>query len=355
MRDADMAEWLKQYDTCNTGPRPDQRGAYHWFKQQGNKSWPRKWPLHKAAMEGNVAAIRNLTTTGGIDPNVKMTDWFDSEPLGWAASFGELKAVIALIETGADPLRPPNKAGNTPRADAVRERHDRVVRFLDEYEKRLKNANVNSNLPNLSPKKKKHADKGVLNTSMAEWLKQYDTSNTGPRPGSCARAQEWFRSNGGWTHKWPLHKAAMEGDVPEIRRLTTTGGLDPNLKMTDWFDSEPLGWAASLGQLKAVIALIEAGADPLRPPNKSGNTPRSDAQRELHDRVIGFLDEYESRLEAHMDACLVGRGWCMATELSTLSCLDKRTAIIKGLANAGLGSGAQLDRLPDCELVDLIS
>ena len=168
--DADMAEWLKQYNTCNTGPHPGQRGVQHWFSQQGKKSWPRKWPLHKAAMEGNVAAIGHLTTTGGIDPNVMMTDWFDSEPLGWAASLGQLKAVIALIEAGADPLRPPNKAGNTPRTDAVRERHDLVVRFLDEYEKRVKNVYVNSNFSNSNPEEKKQADERVLNTSMAEWL-----------------------------------------------------------------------------------------------------------------------------------------------------------------------------------------
>ena len=51
-----------------------------------------------------------------------------------------------------------------------------------------------------------------------------------------------------------------------------------------WEDSEPLGWAASLGQLDAVRALIECGADPLRPANKAGNTPLSDAKREQHER-----------------------------------------------------------------------
>ena len=47
-----------------------------------------------------------------------MSDWYDSEPLGWAASFGELPTIIALIRNGADPLRPANKGGNTPLKDA---------------------------------------------------------------------------------------------------------------------------------------------------------------------------------------------------------------------------------------------
>ena len=58
-----------------------------------------------------------------MDPNQKMTDWYDSEPLGWAASFNQLSAVICLIYFGADPLLPPNKAYNRPIDDARREKH----------------------------------------------------------------------------------------------------------------------------------------------------------------------------------------------------------------------------------------
>ena len=45
--------------------------------------------------------------------------------------------MIALIQCGADPLRPPNKAGNTPLRDAERERHENVINFLKEYERRV--------------------------------------------------------------------------------------------------------------------------------------------------------------------------------------------------------------------------
>ena len=90
------------------------------------------WPLQWAAMIGDVAAI-NALAAHGHDPNVKMTNWFDSVPLGWAASFGQCKAIEALIAAGADPRCPANSAGNTPLKDAQRERHSKAVALLNEY------------------------------------------------------------------------------------------------------------------------------------------------------------------------------------------------------------------------------
>jgi len=90
------------------------------------------WPLQWAAMIGDVAAINTLVAAGH-DPNVKMTDWFDSEPLGWAASFGQCKAIEALCAAGADPSRPANLAGNTPLSDAQREGHTTAIRLIQEY------------------------------------------------------------------------------------------------------------------------------------------------------------------------------------------------------------------------------
>ena len=99
----------------------------HCFK--GDKM---RWPLQWAAMIGDVEAIGALVNAGH-DPNVKMTEWYDSEPLGWAASFGQCRAIEALVAAGADPRRPPNTAGNTPLADAERERHTDAVALLHQY------------------------------------------------------------------------------------------------------------------------------------------------------------------------------------------------------------------------------
>lgn len=136
-----LMDWVRGYRGANGGPRPDQLGAYTWFDGNG---WGKSRPLHRAAMRGEVETIRSLCR-GGRDPNEKMVEWFDSEPLGWAASLGQLDSVRALIELGADPLRPANTSGNTPMSDAQRERHQHVIRFLEEYEQRARG------IPTLSP------------------------------------------------------------------------------------------------------------------------------------------------------------------------------------------------------------
>jgi ankyrin repeat protein len=92
-------------------------------------------------MVGDMESIHDLIKNQNYDPNQKMTDWFDSEPLGWAASFGRLDIVILLIKLGANPLLPPNKAKNTPLSDAIREGHQKVVDFLRQYESRVKDIN----------------------------------------------------------------------------------------------------------------------------------------------------------------------------------------------------------------------
>ena len=93
--------------------------------------------------------------------------------------------------------------------------------------------------------------------------------------------------------RWPLQWAAMIGDVEAIDALVAAGH-DPNVKMSDWYDSEPLGWAASFGQCKAIEALCAHGADPGRPANLAGYTPLSDAQREGHTEAIALLNKYLS-------------------------------------------------------------
>jgi hypothetical protein len=133
-----LAEWLQNYPRSG-GPRQDQFKAYPWFDDQG---WVNTRPLHRAAMRGETETIKSLCGNGKRDPNEKMSEWFDSEPLGWAASFGQLDAVIALIQCGADPFRPKNKAGYTPLTDAQRERHGHIVDFLREYQRRAAPSNA---------------------------------------------------------------------------------------------------------------------------------------------------------------------------------------------------------------------
>ena len=74
------------------------------------------------------------------------------------------------------------------------------------------------------------------------------------------------------------------------------------MRMESWWETEPLSWAASHGQLSALVRLIQLGADPLRPPDTAGETPYSYALREGHDQVSAFLDEYRTRIKAAIDA-----------------------------------------------------
>ena len=66
------------------------------------------------------------------DPNGKMPLWFCSEPLGWAASHGQLHTVMVLAKNGGDPRRY-NWSGNNCWTDALREHHEHVLQWLDEW------------------------------------------------------------------------------------------------------------------------------------------------------------------------------------------------------------------------------
>jgi hypothetical protein len=134
--------WLSNYilteASANAGPRPDQHQQIIIFK---DKNWHNKWPLHYAAMIGDLAQIRQyiciIDGVQQIDPNLQMTDWYNSSPLSWASGFGQLKAVMLLISLGAVHTGSSNAMGFNPKSDALRESHMHVVTFLDDFEKAM--------------------------------------------------------------------------------------------------------------------------------------------------------------------------------------------------------------------------
>lgn len=134
--------WLSNYmlsdASSNAGPRPDQHQQIIIFK---DKNWHNKWPLHYAAMIGDLALIRQYASVidgvQKIDPNLQMTDWYNSSPLSWASGFGQLKAVMLLISLGAVYTGLSNAMGFNPKSDALREGHMHIVTFLDDFEKAM--------------------------------------------------------------------------------------------------------------------------------------------------------------------------------------------------------------------------
>ena len=57
-------------------------------------------PLHDAAKQGNTKAIVALLDVGA-DPNERDTN--HASPLHWAANRGHTEAIVALLDAGADP------------------------------------------------------------------------------------------------------------------------------------------------------------------------------------------------------------------------------------------------------------
>mmetsp|Transcript_3462 Transcript_3462/g.6112 ORF Transcript_3462/g.6112 Transcript_3462/m.6112 type:complete len:274 (+) Transcript_3462:85-906(+) len=96
-----------------------------------------------------------------------------------------------------------------------------------------------------------------------------------------------------WDEKWPLHFAAIKGDIETINTLLQQKPDNPDEINVDSGYLTPLQTAASLGQMGAMIAFILHGADPLLPPNHNGVTTMSLAadQDELG-HIVSFLEQY---------------------------------------------------------------
>lgn len=77
--------------SMNGGPRDDQDVTF-------NCGYAGKYPLHFAAILGDVNKIRSLIKDGGIDPNIKCRELLDTQPVSYSARYGHLSAVIALLK-----------------------------------------------------------------------------------------------------------------------------------------------------------------------------------------------------------------------------------------------------------------
>jgi len=170
-----------------------------------------------------VAAIEALVAAGH-DPNVKMGCWFDSEPLGWAASFGQCKAIEALCAAGADPRRPANTSGNTPLSDAQREGHSKAIELINEY---LSGARpIGKPVPADSwslntPSHGNPKSTSALNTELNNVAR--NTDDTAKARALVAAGADLSSTNGpDWRHT-PLHQAAYHGRFEMAKTLVELG------------------------------------------------------------------------------------------------------------------------------------
>lgn len=130
----------------------------------------------------------------------------------------------------------------------------------------------------------------------------------------------------------PLGRAACDGDVPLVRQLAA-GGADP-----DELDDHGLTamiYAARLGSVEVMEALLSAGASPDRPDHfVNGWTPLMHA---VHKGQIGAV---RSLLDAGADAN--ARAWGGASAL-LLASGDCRTDIVRLLLERGADPAVRAD------------
>ena len=96
----------------------------------------------------------------------------------------------------------------------------------------------------------------------------------------------------------PLSCLAMHGCADLVDCLTSLpckfipcSEYDPNAMNPLWFCSQAMGWAATFGQLHTVMVLAKNGAD-LDRVNLAGFNARSDAEREGHQHIVRWYDEW---------------------------------------------------------------
>jgi len=98
-------------------------------------------PVHCLSAWGCADAVGALTrhptcrdvSCCPCSPNSKNPLWCCAEPLGWAASLGQLHTVMALVANGANP-HTKNAAGENAFTDAARKKHQHVVSWLKQWE-----------------------------------------------------------------------------------------------------------------------------------------------------------------------------------------------------------------------------
>jgi len=86
-----LQKFLAEADKAsNGGPRNDQEYRFNCKLQAA-------YPLHFAAMIGDVEAVKALIEASPGAVNVKCAEMGDVRAVGLAATYGQLKAVIALL------------------------------------------------------------------------------------------------------------------------------------------------------------------------------------------------------------------------------------------------------------------
>eukprot|EP01084_Bolivina_argentea_P318670 552695_1 len=136
-----------------------------------SKGINRRWPLHYASICGDIVQINILCKHINVDQ--KRIDKSDMTPITYAARYGQLESVIALMKNGANPIPPPDKGNATPYSAAVYNKHESIIEFYKSYIKFVYNFDINNNT-NLECFKcyayDYHYNKHLMNGSMSNYV-----------------------------------------------------------------------------------------------------------------------------------------------------------------------------------------
>jgi ankyrin repeat protein len=211
-------------------------------------------PLHLYAQErGSLPAMKVVLRRGvEVDSVCAQGPWgWKNTPLHYAARYGNLDAVMLLLEFGAD-IRKTNRDGHTPLHLAAEAGEIQVVRLL--VERWPENIKAKSSYGSYEQTPlHRAAEKGrteVVKLLVERWPEGIRVKN----------------SNGGT----PLHLAAFAGEIEVVKFLVE--GWPENIKEKNRSGMTPLHLAAAMGRTEAVKLLVEYWPEGVKALNDDSHT-----------------------------------------------------------------------------------
>lgn len=93
----------------------------------------------------------------------------------------------------------------------------------------------------------------------------------------------------GWKSRYPLHYAALQGDVEMVLRLIQKEHVKVDERMPECFNAHASDWAASGGHVHVLKALVALDADVFEA-NLKGENALSSARKAKHQDCIDYLE-----------------------------------------------------------------
>jgi ankyrin repeat protein len=236
----------------------------------------------------------------------------------YAARDGNLAAVEALVESGADVNQVSGGDGSSPINIAIANGHYTVGKYLLDHGANPNLANLDGLTPLYATVNMRYApvswapnprtdQERVSSVELMEALLE-----RGANPNARVRGKLWFSPTShdrGWVdHKGAtaFWRAAMSSDV-EAMRILVAGGADPKLAtdsgVTPLMVAAGIGWAGNFSQnapdswMEAVQYCLELGADINAVENRKGYTALHGAASRGDDEMVQYLVDRGARVD----------------------------------------------------------